>query len=185
VVSADHIGRTAKHQLSTLFRVHRWYLAQLVCLFFMLEEKTADVDFIQNMAVSRTDDCVVHLLTTSCRDWGLRNTRRTAFHAAVQHYCRELGITAYEAPMPITYANPHTQGYDPAQETVLPDTTSDIRSPISPRSPDAAPKSVLGFTPPQDPSQGSHLHRSHLTRARKNKSRKAAVRGLGADGGNG
>ncbi|KAG6378412.1 Mechanosensitive ion channel-domain-containing protein [Boletus reticuloceps] len=32
------------------------------------------------------------------QDWGLRNARRTAFHAAVQYYCRQLGITACEPP---------------------------------------------------------------------------------------
>jgi len=83
--------------------------------------------------------------------------------------------------MPITYANADKQRYDPGQETVLPDTVSDIQSPVSPRSPDAAPKSFLGFTPPQ---KVNSLNR-HATRVRKNKSRKAAVRGLGADGGHG
>lgn len=83
--------------------------------------------------------------------------------------------------MPITYAKLDNQRYDPGQETVLPDTVSDIQSPVSPRSLDATSKSFLGFTPPQD---ANSLNR-HATRARKNKGRKTAVRGVGADGGGG
>jgi len=135
---------------------------------------------LQNITYQRHLECTIGIPHNSTwQDWGLRNMRRTAFHAAVQHYCRELGIIAYEAPMPVTYANPDTQQYDPGQEAVLPDTASEIRSPVSARSPGAAPKSFLGFTPPD---QASRLNR-HLTRVRKSKSSKAAVRGVGADGG--
>ena len=80
--------------------------------------------------------------------------------------------------MPVTYADLGTQRYEPAQE--VPDTVSGILSPDNQRFPDEAPKSFLGFTPPQ----GARLTRAH-TRMRKGKGRKAAVRGLGADGGNG
>lgn len=134
---------------------------------------------LQNISYQRYLECTIGISHNSTwQDWGLRNTRRTAFHAAVQHYCRELGITAYEAPMPISYADANTQQYNVGQEAVLPD--SDIQSPGSQRFPDVYRKSFLGFTPPRD--QGTHLTRAH-TRVRKGRSRKAAVRGVGADGG--
>ncbi|KAF9246905.1 Mechanosensitive ion channel-domain-containing protein [Melanogaster broomeanus] len=109
------------------------------------------------------------------QDWGLTNTRRTAFHAAVQYYSRQLGITAFESPLPIVFADPDTQPYD----TPPPDFEADSETgpPVdNSREADAAPKYLLGFTPPDQ--QGSHL-----LRARKSKSRKAALRGVGADGG--
>ncbi|KAG1753685.1 Mechanosensitive ion channel-domain-containing protein [Suillus paluster] len=132
---------------------------------------------LQNISYQRYLECTIGISHNSTwQDWSLRNARRTAFHAAVQHYCRELGITAYEAPMPIAYADAGMQRYDIPQEAVV----SDVRSPDSPHSPDAATKSFLGFTPPRD--QSVRLAR-HLTRMRRSKSRKAAVRGVGADGG--
>ncbi|KAJ4472105.1 Mechanosensitive ion channel-domain-containing protein [Lentinula aciculospora] len=39
------------------------------------------------------------------QDWGLRCARKTAFHAAVQHYTRQLGILCYESTQPIVYSN--------------------------------------------------------------------------------
>jgi hypothetical protein len=82
--------------------------------------------------------------------------------------------------MPIAYADTNTQQYDVPQEAVLPSIFPDIQSPDSQHSPHASRKSFLGFTLPQD--QGTHLTRTHK-RVRKGKSRKAAVRGVGADGG--
>ncbi|CAK5275829.1 unnamed protein product [Mycena citricolor] len=41
------------------------------------------------------------------QDWSLRNARKTAFHAAVQHYCRELGIDCYQAPQPVIWGDPN------------------------------------------------------------------------------
>jgi small-conductance mechanosensitive channel len=136
---------------------------------------------LQNISYQRYLECTIGISHNSTwQDWGLRNTRRTAFHAAVQYYCRELGITAYEAPMPIAYADTNTHQYDVPQEAVLPNIFSDIQSPDSQHSPHASRKSFLGFTLPQD--QGTHLTRTHK-HVRKGKSRKAAVRGVGADGG--
>ncbi|KAG1857229.1 Mechanosensitive ion channel-domain-containing protein [Suillus tomentosus] len=136
---------------------------------------------LQNISYQRYLECTVGISHNSTwQDWGLRNTRRTAFHAAVQYYCRELGITAYEAPMPITYADANTRQYNVPQEAVLPNTFSDVQSPDHQHSPGRSRKSFLGFTPPRD--QGTHLTRAH-TRVRKGKSRKAAVWGVGADGG--
>lgn len=82
--------------------------------------------------------------------------------------------------MPIAYADANTQQHDVPQEAVLSDIFSDIQSPGSQLSPDASRMSFLGFTPPRD--QGTRLTRAH-TRVRKGRSRKAAVRGVGADGG--
>ncbi|KAJ3734469.1 Mechanosensitive ion channel-domain-containing protein [Lentinula guzmanii] len=39
------------------------------------------------------------------QDWGLRCARKTAFHAAVQHYTRQLGIVCYESTQPVVYTN--------------------------------------------------------------------------------
>ncbi|KAF8558963.1 hypothetical protein OG21DRAFT_1503412 [Imleria badia] len=97
------------------------------------------------------------------QDWGLRNARRTAFHAAVQYYCRQLGITACESPMPLVYLDSDTQQYTPAiSET-------EYRS-------QGSIKNFLGFTPPD--RQGPQM-----LRARKSKSRKAVLRGVGANSG--
>ncbi|KAG2119101.1 Mechanosensitive ion channel-domain-containing protein [Suillus discolor] len=133
---------------------------------------------LQNISYQRYLECTIGISHNS--DWGLRNTRRTAFHAAVQYYCRELGITAYEAPMPIAYADANARQYNVPQEAVLPNIFSGVQSPDNQHSPDRSQKSFLGFTPPRD--QGTRLTRAH-TRVRKGKSRKAAVRGVGADGG--
>jgi hypothetical protein len=35
------------------------------------------------------------------QDWGMRNARKTAFHAAAQFYCRQLGITCNQSPQPV------------------------------------------------------------------------------------
>ena len=53
------------------------------------------------------------------RDWGLHNTRKTAFHAAVNYYCRQLGIVAYNSAIPVAYANPDTLEVNPADVTPL------------------------------------------------------------------
>ncbi|KAG1715974.1 hypothetical protein ID866_1198 [Astraeus odoratus] len=101
------------------------------------------------------------------QDWGLRNTRRTAFHAAVQYYCRQLGIVYFESPMPIAYADPSSRLHTLPAETGA--EVDDI-----PDEMDTAPRNLLGFTPP-------HATASHL-RARKSRSRKAAMRTTGGDG---
>jgi len=105
------------------------------------------------------------------QDWGLRCARKTAFHAAVQHYSRQLGIIGYEAPLPVVYADPNTNTYKPTSPA-QPD-----ESPLSPnltsrrtnQDETAQDKAVLGFLPPLADRS------SHLMRARKSKKRKAAV----------
>lgn len=107
------------------------------------------------------------------QDWGLRSARKTAFHAAVQYYCRQLGIVGYEAPLPVVYADPNTQTYKPMTSPSKDDSPS--LGPTSPRNQDQAVKTardmkpVLGFLPPLTDRS------SHLMRARKSKKKKAAV----------
>jgi len=109
------------------------------------------------------------------QDWGTRNARKTAFHAAVQYYCRELGIVGYEAPRPIVYANPVTMTYNPTSPFA-----DDILSPAEPtanmeqlrrETEDAAKKikPTLGFLPPLADRS------SQLLRVRKSRNRKANV----------
>ncbi|KAH7916809.1 Mechanosensitive ion channel-domain-containing protein [Hygrophoropsis aurantiaca] len=129
------------------------------------------IDFQRHLELTIT---IPH--NSTWQDWGLRNARRTAFHAAVQYYCRQLGVEAYESPIPIVYANQDAQRYLP------PPFDSPINSnmPLAEQSRDEGPeaKYFLGFTPP-------HKQGANLSRARKSKSRKAALRGIGADGGDG
>ena len=47
------------------------------------------------------------------QDWGLRVARKTAFHAAVNYYCRQLGIIGYEAPLPVVWADSDSGTYVP------------------------------------------------------------------------
>ena len=122
------------------------------------------------------------LCSSNWQDWGLRNSRKTAFHAAVHYYCRQLGIVGCEAPIPIVYADPETQKDAPHQ-------TAGFEADDEPRTPtvDTSPspghqegiedgelkakdvKSLLGFVPPSSLT----LHRA--TRVRKSKSRKENV----------
>ncbi|KAF8450863.1 Mechanosensitive ion channel-domain-containing protein [Boletus edulis BED1] len=99
------------------------------------------------------------------QDWGLRNARRTAFHAAVQYYCRQLGITARESPMPLVYLDsdttPAVSGTDCHSRDCLTG---------------GSDKNFLGFTPPD-------RRGPQLLRARKSKGRNAALRGIGANSG--
>lgn len=102
------------------------------------------------------------------QDWGMRLARKTAFHAAVQHYCRQLGIVGYEAAMPIVYR-------EVEMDVVAPETTSgpgDDDGDDADANAEDSGKTVLGFMPPR---------RTSTVRARRNKSRKAAMRGGGVD----
>ena len=129
------------------------------------------------------------------QDWGLRLARKTAFAAAAQYFCRQLGITAAEAPIPIVYADRDTQLWE--NRDYVPSDVDDsssvinMQQPASPRSPTMpwtpahssglahghGPKekvSWLGFEPPTD--QPSAL------RARRAKSKKAVMGGGMGDG---
>ena len=72
--------------------------------------------------------------------------------------------------MPLVYLNSDAQPYPSA----MPETGS--RSQGYFHGTEGSTKSFLGFTPPDQ-------NGSQLLRARKSKSRKAALRGVGADGG--
>ncbi|KAJ8072898.1 hypothetical protein AAF712_005072 [Marasmius tenuissimus] len=134
------------------------------------------------------------------QDWGLRVARKTAFHAAVNYYCRQLGITGHEAPLPVVWADnesgtyvpgsppasPYLYGDSPAvskddisivvegsQDGIADDNKvgESLQPPASPLG--VAPSSpTLGFKPPA--SAAAQL------RARKSKGRKAIMRGMDA-----
>ena len=114
------------------------------------------------------------------QDWGLRNARKTAFHAAVNYFCRQLGIVAFESPMPIAYADPDSHDFAaPGSPSPYDDEYDYAMEPQTPAPHTPAPGSksmLLGFVPP------SHTPIPGALRARKSKSRKAMLRTLGADG---
>ncbi|KAJ3514312.1 hypothetical protein NMY22_g14780 [Coprinellus aureogranulatus] len=83
------------------------------------------------------------------QDWAMRNARRTAFQAAVQYYCRQLGITGYEAPLPIVFQNA-----DPSQIADSPALAKDGEDDIEVvNSPPSSPLNTPGeYHPPDDRS---------------------------------
>ena len=108
------------------------------------------------------------------QDWGLRLARKTTFSAAAHYFCRQLGITAAESPVPVVYADRDTHMCESAPLDV--DDGSSVIN--SPRSPTMAPSprgdgsrekvSWLGFEPPTN--QPSTL------RARRTKNKKSVMR---------
>jgi len=120
------------------------------------------------------------------QDWGLRLARKTAFSAAAQYFCRQLGIIAAESPVPVVYADRDTQMWE-SPDFVPPDADDgssviDMQhQPGSPRSPTSSrvpahkeKLSWLGFQPPTN--QPSAL------RARRAKSKKSVMRTQMGDG---
>ncbi|THV05377.1 hypothetical protein K435DRAFT_816370 [Dendrothele bispora CBS 962.96] len=106
------------------------------------------------------------------QDWGLRCQRKTAFHAAVQYYCRQLGIIGYEAPLPVVWGNTDTQTYDPPQSPGAYDDegadVEDVANAEGQVAEDSQKRTTaLWFTPPEG------MQRNALLRARKSKGRKA------------
>lgn len=124
------------------------------------------------------------------QDWGLHNTRRTAFHAAVQYYSRQLGITGFEAPMPIVFnetealsASQSDRLAQDGQTTLAPPSTPFSGDEPTPEEEDPQQKdddlaaaqkvkSSLGFLPPLD------YRSKNMARARK--SRRSRKHNLGA-----
>ncbi|KAI0637907.1 Mechanosensitive ion channel-domain-containing protein [Trametes polyzona] len=119
------------------------------------------------------------------QDWGLRLQRRTAFHAAVNYYCRQLGIVAYKSPLPVAFADPDSG------EVLMPDMDAtpagdEDAEPFESPQPEPADRrdgskdnqktAFLGFQPPPEDGFPSGLRR------RKPKSKKAILRTFGADG---
>ncbi|TFK56013.1 hypothetical protein OE88DRAFT_1621194 [Heliocybe sulcata] len=115
------------------------------------------------------------------QDWGMRMQRKTTFHAAVQFYCRQLGIVCHASPIPIVWADEDTQDYGmltPGEEeqpppSPLPGSVMEVS--VEQQEQDGQDmEPALGFKPPLK-------DRSHL-RARKSRSKKAVLRSMGADG---
>ncbi|PPQ77268.1 hypothetical protein CVT25_010850 [Psilocybe cyanescens] len=140
---------------------------------------------LQNIAFQRYLELTIGIgHNGNWQNWGLRNARKTAFHAAVQYYCQQLGIVGYEAPLPIVYANPQTMTYQPTSPP--PD---DVQSPVeTSRSADEirqeaveteiaakAMKPTLGFLPPLADRS------SHVMVARKSRHKKANLGAGNAD----
>ncbi|KIJ56591.1 hypothetical protein M422DRAFT_149686 [Sphaerobolus stellatus SS14] len=111
------------------------------------------------------------------QDWGLRQARKTAFIAASQYYCKQLGIGYQETPQPVQFVDSTGNHIvsTPGQE-------DELLSPY-PKSPNDEVEEVkemirpcLGFVPPPD-------KRMKLTRMRKSKYRKGHLQGMAAGGG--
>ncbi|KAF7301275.1 EF-hand domain-containing protein [Mycena indigotica] len=106
------------------------------------------------------------------QDWSLRSARKTAFHAAVQYYCRELGIECYNSPQPIIWTDataglPPYNSPNPSGVDLSPEGGSNDDRVIAPIRRTMA--TSLGFTPHAE---------STLLRARTH-GRKAAMRAAG------
>ncbi|KAI9001298.1 Mechanosensitive ion channel-domain-containing protein [Trametes punicea] len=141
---------------------------------------------LQNVVNQRYIEVTVGIpYNSNWQDWGLKLARKTAFCAAVNYYCRHLGIVTYNSPMPIAIADPDTgemlmpdiDGYTAGgEEDVEP-----LESPVAPGEPgdrrerEREKTTWLGFQPPEDNI------RSGLRR-RKRKSKKAILRTFGAEG---
>lgn len=169
VVPACYRDHSAAYRLSEVSRDHYRNSSQRVCYHPSLEQGP-----------------MLSFLRSTWQDWGLRCSRKTAFHAAVQYYCRQLGIVGYESAIPVVYADPDSQDYTPANLRDLDNTSA--TSGDAPNSPsglsipigaptqtqaDAADqmKPTLGFLPPP-------AVRSAHMRARKSLSKKAILRGM-------
>ncbi|ELU42125.1 mechanosensitive ion channel domain-containing protein [Rhizoctonia solani AG-1 IA] len=129
------------------------------------------------------------------QDWGMRNARKTAFHAAAQFYCRQLGITCNNSPQPVLVQQSRPEleqrlrSEDREEVTDFLGSSENLASPgdeptgetggaglaapdsAAPGATTAHPKAgALGFVPP--PEEQNRL------RQRKMKSRKGANRGM-------
>lgn len=90
------------------------------------------------------------------QDWGAALNRRTAMHAAVNHYCRELGITFANSPQPILFRGYSSNQPPDAEE--LDATAANEEQEEPPLSPGpspgvgaaAPPQTTLFFTAPKD-----------------------------------
>lgn len=111
---------------------------------------------------------------------GGRWNRRTAFHAAVAHYMKEVGITYHNSIQPVTIFQDDldaTPIYDDDEDDI-----DDSRSPLSPAvggggedqipAPIPPPQPLLGFVP----AEGSKAN----MRKRKGFSKRRNMQGMGA-----
>ncbi len=120
--------------------------------------------------VSRLITLSFYSLHTTChystwQDWGLRCARKTAFHAAVQYYCRQLGIIGHEPPRPIVYADAETMAYVPSSPGLPLEEDGEPEAPVEKM------KTSLGFLPPMA------ARRTNI-RPRKSKGRRAILRSM-------
>ncbi|KAF8608249.1 hypothetical protein BDV93DRAFT_519301 [Ceratobasidium sp. AG-I] len=112
------------------------------------------------------------------QDWGMRNARKTAFHAAAQFYTRQLGITCANSPQPILVqsARPELEHRIHSEEDTgdLLVGGEDVQSTEAlggaGATGGATKAGALGFVPP--PEEQNRI------RQRKMKSRKGANRGM-------
>ncbi|KDQ64972.1 hypothetical protein JAAARDRAFT_52890 [Jaapia argillacea MUCL 33604] len=111
------------------------------------------------------------------QDWGMRMQRKTTFHAAVQHFCRHLGIVSSQSPMPIIWAGGETMPGTPTPEVEDYSPSSPVPESALDRGADKSARDLkpcLGFVPAaQD------------TTVRKSRSKKLVLRSMGAEGGDG
>lgn len=129
---------------------------------------------LQNFNYMRYIEITIGMLhRENWQDWGERWNRRTAFHAALLHYCKEVGITFVNSLQPVQYFQDDLD-QPPIEDDN--DDLDDMRSPISPvdgesQIPNPAPvQTLMGFLPPE----GSTMRR------RKGFSKRKNMAGVGA-----
>lgn len=112
-----------------------------------------------------------YVLRRNWQDWGLHNARRTAFHAAVNYYCRQLGIFNYSPAQPIQWTKNHElSNYQDEEDFMDPSFDPDEASPMPPHQQlsggqsqrkDNFVSASLGFMPPPDkPVPGMRARKS-------------------------
>ncbi|KAI0091770.1 Mechanosensitive ion channel-domain-containing protein [Irpex rosettiformis] len=142
---------------------------------------------LQNIKYMRHLECTIGILHNgNWQDWGLHNARRTTFHAAVNYYCRQLGISNYSPVQPVQWTKSHElSNYRDDEEYMDTSFDMDELSPMpshqqlpnnqAPKK-EACVSASLGFHPPPDkPVPGMRARKSKL-------GKKAVVRSVGADG---
>ncbi|QRW12748.1 transporter, small conductance mechanosensitive ion channel (MscS) family protein [Ceratobasidium sp. AG-Ba] len=102
------------------------------------------------------------------QDWGLRNARKTAFHAAAQFYCRQLGITCGNSPQPVVIqqSRPELEPRFHSDQTVDGDLLSAPDETAAEPSATPAKAGALGFVPPPEEQNRLRQRKSRVTRAR-------------------
>lgn len=133
---------------------------------------------LQHIVNQRSLECTVGIgHNGTWQDWGLRMARRTAFHAAVNYYCNQLGITLAEAPLPLAWADAEGRVQEPEDIGAPPLSPGAQQTPGADREEEMDPElfaPALGFAPPESQREKLRL------RARK-RSRKAGLQAIGAD----
>ncbi|KAG8952510.1 hypothetical protein FRC04_004570 [Tulasnella sp. 424] len=131
----------------------RWYKSQTSVSFSKIEFQKA---LVLSIGIGHNG---------TWQDWTMRLARKTAFHAAVQYFTRQLEITCSESPQPVIFAKPESKyphldesQIDEPYTPLTPRTPHTPHSPMVPNAP-AVPSdlhrehAMLGFTPPQGQNQ--------------------------------